>query len=64
MIDIPSFLRGFAKPASGPIKVGDKVKHKDTGIYSTVKSISNGLVYGETENGLITIGKFENMIKL
>jgi len=60
-MDIPEFLKGFAKPKpTAEIKKGDKVRHKETGIYSEVIGIHNGLIYGKTSNGMLNVGKIEN----
>lgn len=59
-MNIPDFLKGFAKPKPITIKIGDKVRHKETGIYSEVLNIQNGLLYGKTSNGILNVGNFEN----
>lgn len=61
---IPEFLRGFAKPAQGAIKVGDTMKNKDTKIISQCIAVHDGLLYGRASNGMINTGKIENFDKI
>lgn len=61
---IPEFLRGFAKPKPTPIQKGDTCRHKETKIVSECLNLHNGLFYGRTSNGMLTVGKIENFEKL
>lgn len=63
-MSIPEFLRGFAKPKPTPIEKGDTVRHKETGIYCEVLNVYQGLVYGRTENAMLTVGKIDNFEKV
>ena len=61
---IPDFLRFLAKPKPAPIKQGDWVKNKDTGMVSLVLNVFQGLVYGRTSGGRLTVAMIENVEKI
>ena len=63
-MNIPKFLRGFAKPKPTPIQKGDIVRHKETKITCEVLNIHGGLLYGRTSNAMLTVGKIENFEKI
>jgi len=62
--NIPEFLRGFMKPKPTPIQQGDWIKHTGTGEISRCLSIHQGLCYGRTSEGKLTVATIENVEKI